>query len=79
MLSFCHSGEISPNLVTLDWRCLSQDFVLASLVDHLLQKVRKNLNDGHRLAGCQADAVHRRGRVERRLAEASRCAAVAAV
>ena len=47
-------------------------FILASLVDDLLQQIRKDLDDGDRLSGRETDAVHRRRRVERRLAESGR-------
>ena len=46
--------------------------LLARLVDNLLQEVRELLHDGHRLPRGEADAVHRRSRVVRRLAQPRR-------
>ena len=46
--------------------------LLARLVDDLLQEVRELLHDGHRLPRGEADAVHRRRRVVRRLAQPRR-------
>ena len=46
--------------------------LLARLVDDLLQEVRELLHDGDRLPRGEADAVHRRSRVVRRLAQPRR-------
>ena len=51
---------------------LKAQHLLARLVDDLLQEVRELLHDGHRLPRGEADAVHRRRRVVRRLAQPRR-------
>lgn len=47
-------------------------YLLAHLEDDLLQQIGELLHNGHRLAGGQADAVHRGGGVVARLAQARR-------
>ncbi len=55
------------------WSRLKYHHLLAHFVNHLLEQVGKDLDDGHRLAGRQADAIHGSGCVESRLAQSRRC------
>ena len=72
----CGQGGGGPKTLKFCGRHISivpkARYSLARLVDDLLQEVWKLLHDGHRLPRREADAVHRRRRVVRRLAQPRR-------